>query len=252
MARVAALFRYPVKGLSAAPLDAVDLTAGCGVPFDRAFALARAATRFDADDPQWLHPAGFFQLKRDERLAGLATAFDPAASVLTVFRDGRQVVRGNLSQPGGRMVLEQFFDAWLKTAAHDRPRLVHAPGHSFADAPDAFVSLINLASVRDLERVAGRPIDPLRFRANVHLADLPAWTEFDWLGRTLAIGEVRLSVAARIVRCAAINVDPKTGARDMNLPAALQRGFGHIDMGVYARVTAGGRIAADAEVAPVS
>jgi uncharacterized protein len=89
----------------------------------------------------------------------------------------------------------------------------------------------------------------LRFRANLYVRGWPAWHEFDLLGRTLAIGEARLKVVKRITRCAAINVDPDTAARDLNIPHTLMRRFGHADCGVYAEVTAGGAIAAGDTVA---
>jgi uncharacterized protein len=38
----------------------------------------------------------------------------------------------------------------------------------------------------------------------------------------------------------------------MNLPRALQQAFGHADMGVYARVIAGGRVAVGDPVATPS
>jgi uncharacterized protein YcbX len=63
------------------------------------------------------------------------------------------------------------------------------------------------------------------------------------LDRTLAIGEVRLKVVKRIVRCAAVNVDPESAARDLEIPHTLMRRFGHADCGVYAEVIAGGSIA---------
>jgi MOSC domain-containing protein YiiM len=44
------------------------------------------------------------------------------------------------------------------------------------------------------------------------------------------------------VRCAAVNVDPETAARDLNIPQALMRRLGHADCGVYAEVIAGGTI----------
>ena len=44
-------------------------------------------------------------------------------------------------------------------------------------------------------------------------------------------------------RCAPTNVDPETAARDMNIPQALKRGFGHVDTGVYAEVVTGGEVA---------
>jgi uncharacterized protein len=243
MATVAGLYRYPIKGLSATPLTEIDLAAGQGVPFDRAFALAHGSTQFDPLKPQYLSPSSFFQLKRDERLAMLAARFDPETGMLVLARDGRQVARGVITSPSGRMVIEQFFGAFLKNLARGQPKLVHAPEHHFADAPEPFVSLINLASVKDLERVVGKPIDPLRFRGNMYVEGLPAWTEFGWVGRTVTVGGAQFDIAARITRCVATNVDPATGARDLNLPAALQRAYGHVDMGVYARVAGGGRIA---------
>jgi uncharacterized protein len=249
MATVASLYRYPIKGLSGASLTEIKLEPGAGVPFDRAFALAHGSVRFDPLEPAYLPPSNFFQLKRDERLAALVTSFDAETGVLTVARDGRQVARGIITQASGRMVIEQFFGAYLKNLERGQPKLVHAAGHHFADAPYPFVSLINLASVKDLERVVGKPIDPLRFRGNVYIDGLPAWAEFDAVGRGITIGGAGLAVAARIERCAATNVEPGTGLRDLNLPMALQRAYGHVDMGVYAQVTTGGRVAVGDRIA---
>jgi uncharacterized protein len=83
----------------------------------------------------------------------------------------------------------------------------------------------------------------LRFRANLYVEGWPAWHEFDLVDRTLAIGATRLKVVKRITRCAAINVDPDTAARDLAIPQALQRRFGHGDCGIYAEVTEGGEAA---------
>jgi hypothetical protein len=48
---------------------------------------------------------------------------------------------------------------------------------------------------------------------------------------------------SRIVRCAATAVNPSTAERDLNIPAILQKAFGHAHMGVYAEVIEGGEIA---------
>ena len=53
----------------------------------------------------------------------------------------------------------------------------------------------------------------------------------------------------RIVRCAAINVDPDTAERDLAIPQALQRRLGHADCGIYAEVVTGGTIAVGDSVA---
>ncbi len=53
----------------------------------------------------------------------------------------------------------------------------------------------------------------------------------------------RLRVISPITRCAATGVNPETAQRDLDIVAALERSFGHINMGVYAEVLAGGEIA---------
>src|SRR5262249_15589711 len=63
-------------------------------------------------------------------------------------------------------------------------------------------------------------------------------------GREIGIGnEARLKIVKRIERCAATNVDPDTGIRDLAIPHTLMRTFGHGDCGIYGEVTAGGTIA---------
>jgi uncharacterized protein YcbX len=52
-----------------------------------------------------------------------------------------------------------------------------------------------------------------------------------------------MKIAKRIVRCAATNVDPATGIRDLAIPDTLMKTFGHADCGIYAEVTSPGAIA---------
>ncbi len=248
---IADICRYPVKGLSAESLQAVHLSPGQGLPHDRRFAVAHGATRFDPEAPQWLPKTNFLMLMRDEKLAQLAVAFVPETGMLTISRGGKPVVQGKATDPMGRTLIGQFFAGFMGDAARGAPRLLEAAGHMFSDVREKYVSLINLASVRDLERVVRQPVHPLRFRANIYMADAPAWTEFSWVGCEVAIGKTRLRVTQRIDRCGATNVDPETAVRDMNIPRALQQGFGHVDMGVYAEVLNGGDIApGDAIVVP--
>jgi hypothetical protein len=128
-----------------------------------------------------------------------------------------------------------------------------APGHSFSDVAKKVVSIINLASVAAIESWVGRPVDPLRFRGNLYVEGWPAWGEFDLLGQEIAIGaQARARVVKRIVRCAATNVEPGTGIRDLDIPSTLLRNFGHADCGIYAEVTAGGAIAAGDPVSPAA
>jgi len=247
---IAAIYRYPVKGLSPEPLGRVALAPGKCLPQDRRFAIALPTTRFDPDRPEWLSKTHFVMLMRDEKLAELTTRFDAEAELLTIERGGRTVLRESLAEPQGRRRAAAFFDEFMAGAAEGGLRIVEAPGHTFADArrkpnatTDQYVSLINLASIAVLEEAIGAEVAPLRFRANVYFDGMPAWSELDWLEREITVGSARLRVVSAITRCAATQVNPATAERDLDIVGALQRGFGHNLMGVYGEVVQGGEIA---------
>lgn len=233
---VAALYRYPLKGFSAEQMDAVDLSPGQTLPLDRAYAIENGPGRFDAQAPKHLPKINFLMLMRDEKLATLSAQFDADSHILTILRDGKQVARGALNTRIGRQMIEQFISAYMSDALRGPPRIVQAPGHSFSDVADKCVHIVNLASLRELERVSGQKLNPLRFRANVYLDGLEPWAEFGWLGSKIKIGHARLSVFKRTQRCAATNVDPESAERDIDLPALLSRTWDHTDFGVYATV----------------
>jgi uncharacterized protein YcbX len=237
-----AIYRYPVKGLSAEPMQAVDLEPGQSMPWDRAFAIENGPGRFDPLKPTHVPKSSFLTLMRHADLATVTTRFDPEMMTLSIRRDGGEVAKGSLATPAGRAIIAQFFAEYMKDSIKGPPRVVMAQGHVLSDTPENCVHIVNLASVADLERTVAQPIDPVRFRPNLILTGAPAWSEFDWVGRTMTIGNVEFSVFERTARCAATNVDPATGRRDLDIPATLLRNRGHSDMGVYARVTRGGRV----------
>ncbi len=235
--------RYPVKGLSPDALDSVTLAPGEGLPDDRRYALAHGADRYESGRSGWLPKRHFLNLMSNERLAALDTRYEPDSGILTILRNGRQVARGNITQQIGRDLIDQFFAAFMRGQSVRSPRLVESPGVMFSDVKAKVVSIINLDSVRDLERVTRRPVDPIRFRGNLMIAGARPWQELDWVGKEIGIGAATLDVVEPIGRCAATNVDPSSGERDMNIPKTLTSGFGHHHCGVYARVVAGGTVA---------
>ncbi|WP_328694295.1 MOSC domain-containing protein [Streptomyces phaeochromogenes] len=104
------------------------------------------------------------------------------------------------------------------------------------------MSIINLATVRDIARVAKTPLDPRRFRGNLYVDGLPAWAEFGLLGTGLRIGEVDLHVLRPIERCRATAVDLTTGGTEVNVPGILAAHFGHLHCGIYAQARTPGRL----------
>lgn len=240
---VAAIYRYPVKGLSPEPLSEVVLTPGETVPCDRAYAIENGPSGFDPAEPKTLPKILFLMLMRNESLAELHTKFDDATSVLTVRRGGVVVAEGCLATEDGRRAIESFFDAFSAKDLRGPAKVLTAPGFSFSDTSTKVVSLINLETVRTIGREIGADVHPLRFRGNLHVEGMEAWREFDLVGQTLTVGGVTFEVVKRIDRCAATNVDPVTAKRDLKIPASLQRAYGHADCGVYLKVVAGGTLA---------
>ena len=244
VASLASIYLYPVKGLTPESLSDVALTPGQPLPADRRYAIENGPSGFEPAAPQYFPKTQFLMLMRNERLAALRSHYDDISHTLTIRQNNAEVATGDLRTAEGRAAIETYFAANFADELRGPPKLLFAEGHSFSDVPRKVVSIINLASVAELEKTIGQPVHPLRFRGNLHVAGWPAWHEFDLLERTLQIGEVRLRVVKRIVRCAATNVDPDTAARDLTIPKTLQQTYGHADCGVYAEVITGGSIAA--------
>ena len=249
---VAALYRHPVKGFTPERLGHADLAAGGPFPCDRLFAVENGPSGFDPAAPAWISKQKFTVLAAIPQVAKARTAYDEASGVLTATAEGLPPFSGDLAEPPVR----EAFTAWLAQVIGPQDirgplRLVDAPGHRFMDHPKGDVSIINLASIRDLESKIGRPVDPLRFRGNVYVEGWPAWAENDWMGRDLMLGFARARVFEPIVRCAATHVDPTTAECDMDVAKALFDNYGHMKLGVYVHVTASGRITTgDAVTAP--
>jgi len=249
-ALITSLYRYPVKGLSPERLPDVALAAGRTFPGDRAYALENGPSGFDGAAPSYLPKIKFLMLMKQERLARLKTRYDDASGVLTIVQNDQSQVSGCLRTPEGCREIEAFFADRFADDLRGPPKVLFSDGFSFSDVAEKCVSIINLESVRDLEHKIGHPIDPLRFRGNIYVDGLPAWSEFDWVGHNLQAGAVSLSVFARIQRCAATNVDPTSGVRDQKIPNTLMEQYGHMDCGVYATVTSNGILAQGDVLAP--
>ena len=251
-ARIHSIYRYPIKGLSPQPLTRVAVVEGATLPADRLYAIENGPSGFDPAAPAYFPKIRFLMLMRNERLAALRTDYDEASHTLTIHWQGRKAAGGDLRTVEGRTAIERFLADYCADELRGPPRVLSGAGHSFSDVAKKVVSIINLASVEAVENVAGAPADLLRFRGNLYVEGWPAWHEFDLLGKELHVGNgVRLKVIKRIVRCAATEVDPATGIRDLNIPRLLMHYFGHADCGIYAEVIAAGEMAVGDSVLPV-
>jgi GntR family transcriptional regulator / MocR family aminotransferase len=244
---VSNIYRYPIKGLSAQRVPEVMLQAGKPFPHDRIFALARPRSPIDPHFAKWAKKGLFVMLMLDEALARVRTHLDVDTLDFTVQQGNQQLLAVNLASERGRNEVEAFYHH-LVPSLNGAPRLVQANGGHFMDKPDNVLSLINLATIRQLEAQWGFEIDPLRFRANIYIDEAEPWEEFEWIGRDIVIGDAVFRVDRRNGRCGATNVNPRSGSRDLDIPGSLRAAFGHKDLGIYLLTRKGGEIAIGSRV----
>jgi uncharacterized protein YcbX len=243
---IAALYRHPVKGFTPEALPGALLEAGGAFPCDRLFAVENGPSGFDPTQPAFLNKRKFTVLAAIPALAQARTAYDAASGLLSASAPGHGAVRADMRTETGRARFAAWLEGFIDPEDRAGPlRVLEGPGaHRFMDDAAGAVSLLNLASVRDLERRLGRPVDPLRFRANVHVEGWPAWAELGLApGAQVRLGGVEARVVKPIVRCAATHVDPTAGTRDLDLVPSLYAAYGHRYCGLYLQVIWGGEVA---------
>jgi uncharacterized protein YcbX len=238
--QVQSLWRYPVKGFTPEGLDSAVLAAGAFFPCDRIYAVEDGPSGFDPAEPKFIPKQKFTVLAKIAEVARARTAYDEASGRLSVVAEGRPPFAAPLTEAAGREAFAAWLTDFLGELASGPLKVVRAPGHRFTDHPQGHVSIINLASVRDLEARIGRPVDPLRFRANLYVEGWPAWVEADAAGAAVSLGAARARVFKPISRCVATHVNPVSGERDLDIVNALFELRGDPDCGIYVSITEGG------------
>lgn len=231
---ISSIYRYPVKGLSADSLSQVLLQKDQGLAFDRFWAIENGVHDFDSDNPRFFPKRRFLQLAQNPKLAQLRCRFDEASQTLTILHNKKQLVSADMASSQGISAIEHCIANFMENDMDGAPRLVSAGGHHFSDIPQKAVSLINLASVREISASVGKTISPLRFRGNIYIDGIEPWAEMNWQGKTLNIaGKPVFEIFDIIGRCPATKVNLHTGERDVEMLDVLNSSFGHTKCGVY-------------------
>ena len=240
---LASIYRHPVKGFTPERLAETFLSIGRGVAFDRAYAVENGPSGFDPQAPAHIAKIRFTVLAALPQVALVRTRFEDATHTLHAEAPGLAPIAARLSDEAGRDAFAAWLTTYLGDDANGPLRVFEGPGaHRFYDNPDGKLSLINLASLRDIAKRLGRPVDPLRFRANLYVEGWPAWSELELQNQNVRIGAVRFSVLSPIRRCIATHVDLVTGTRDIDMLETLRSQYGHLFCGIYLQVTEAGAI----------
>ncbi|MSU91605.1 MOSC domain-containing protein [Rhodobacteraceae bacterium 2CG4] len=242
MPRLARIDRHPIKSLGVESVERARLSPGATLPWDRVWALAHEAAKLTGG---WVPCANFIRVTKSPRLMAITARTDEDTGRITLTHPDRPQITVDPDTDSDALV------DWVRPltdAARAAPSHIVRAGVGMTDSPYPSISVLNSASLAALSGRAGKPLNPRRFRGNLLLDGAAPWAEFDWIGRTLRIGEAELEVRERITRCLATHVDPETGARDTDVLGTLRGGWDHADFGVYAVVTRGGVIARGDEV----
>ncbi|RII08643.1 Flavohemoprotein [Streptomyces sp. YIM 130001] len=248
-ARVERLVRYPVKGMSGQDVADAEIRPGSGIPYDRVLALADGLHGMPQGG-QWAATETFARLTTHSGLLGVGIALDEQSRTVTLTRppvadatsgagpaDVTVTLDDTTSRERATAALREWFPGEIDASA----ALVQAD-NAYWDERDGTVSLINLDSVDALSAAAGEAVDPLRFRGNIYLSGLGAWTEFALVGERISVGGAELEILRPMSRCRATCVSPSTSRVDTNVPAELTTRFGHIYCGLRARVVTAGTV----------
>ena len=249
------IIRYPIKGLNGEFMDTANLYSGSTISGDRKYAFAKFENDISEKSLSYMKKTNFLALVKEEKLSLLEPQINLKTQFLKLIYKNKEIFNGFLNNSNDIKKLNLCLANFLNINLKKKPRLVtdksdvkNDDRHSFSDIPDKALSFINLNTVSDFEVKIKKEVNYNRFRGNVIFLGIKAWEEFNWLGKIITIGDVKFEIFRKTKRCAATNVNPKTGLRDLNIPNQLQKIYGHYDLGVYGRVLNRGIIKTNDEI----
>lgn len=242
MGTVASLWRYPIKSHGREALVSVPLIAGQTIPWDRHWAVTHADTKFDHVNPAWVFCRNFMIGNLTPDLAGLWATLDETTATVTLRHDAL----GEITfRPDDTADVLRFIHWVMPLCPADKrtPQgMAHIPGRGITDTEFPSISIMNMASHAAVADKIDQSFEIERWRANIWIEGLDAWSELNWVGKTITINDTILRVTAPVIRCNHTSANPRTGKRDVDTLRVLRDNWDHQNFGVYAEVIQGGTV----------
>ena len=233
MARVAALFRYPVKGFTPEACRSLNVLDEGRIAGDRVLGIRFANS--DVADDAWSKKHAFVALANTPGLARLYLRFNHRARRLRISLEGAVLVDAALDEKGRRKIaaaVENYVldldENPLSSHPERLPLRVVGDGITprYQDNEAGQITVHGRASLAAVAAAIGDPnLGERRFRSNIAVEGMEAWEEQSWVGRKVRIGRVKFDVVGPKVRCLAVNANPETGERDSPILATLLSAF---------------------------
>lgn len=234
MPRVAALYRYPVKGFTPEECETLTVLDKGRIAGDRVLGIRFADT--EAADDTWSKKTGMVALVNTPGLARLHLRFEEKALRLRISLGSAVLVDEVLDNEGRKRIAAAVADYVLKLdenplSGHPERLPLRVVGDGitprYHDSEAGQVTLHGRGSLQALAAVfENLEVSELRFRSNIAVDGLGASEEQTWVGRKIRIGQVNFDVVKPKVRCLATHANPKTGERDLPVLMTLTKVFG--------------------------
>ena len=239
--QIESLWKYPIKGVGGNSIRRTTLSVDHTLPEARRYALsAKSLNAAQADDGVWLQKAHFLQLMQTEALAALRCRLD--GDIMTIHGTDSKEFEGNLAIPDDRAKCQKFIANFLQLADPAMLRIHQIENGAFTDHPEQLISIGGSASLAAFAAATGTKADPRRFRLNLIVTTVTAFSENQWRGAKLKIGEAIIEIVDDLKRCKASNVDPASATRQPDHLITMRQTFGHSYLGVFGRVILPGAI----------
>lgn len=233
MPQVVALYRYPVKGFTPEPCEAVDVLDEGRIAGDRVLGI-RFANSGVADDA-WSTKHEFIALVNTPGIARLQLRFDHKALSLCISLAGTVLVNEALDEKGRKKIAAAIENYVLELdenplASHPDRLPLRLVGNGvtprYQDSEAGQITLHSRASLAAVGTAVGdSDLSELRFRSNIVIDGLDAWEEQSWVGRKIRIGQVDFDVVKPKTRCLATQANPSSGKRDLPILKTLTHAF---------------------------
>ena len=239
---LAHIWRHPIKSHGREQLNSVNLVAGCAMPNDRRWAITHDLTKFDPEYPAWASCVNFVRGAKVGELTAIECSFDDISETIKLQHPDFGEIIANPNEGEGAKAILAFSNAIIGNGILTPQKVVELKGRAFTDTDFPSISILNLASLRDLSARGQHKFTMERWRGNLWIDGLEPWAEFGLIGKCISIGGAILEIKEPIGRCSMTMNDPSVGAKDFDTLKLLRDNFGHQDFGVYAVVIEAGTI----------
>ena len=234
MFKIENLFYCPVKSLSFNEYNSFRIIRDKGIENDRIFAFVQNQKLHQIEqiikNPKLRKLNNFLTLKNTPELNKFN--FNYSGEKLTLLENEKEIISINPYINSDQTLISDIIKDLIKKDKKIN-FLVDKKNPFFDTMPDNSISLINKNSIKDFENRINTKVEYQRFRANIYITGVQAWSERKWIGKTIRINNINFYVSEEIPRCSATNLQPGTSNSTINLPNLLKKTYDHINMGIF-------------------